>query len=80
MTTLTKIGIKFNFGFELLAQAFCHKVRIEEVSQIQFGSVSSHYICVIEFGSKLTHMHKLELWESYHYQMMLRYKEWTFEA
>jgi hypothetical protein len=29
---------------------------------------------------KLAHMHGLEVWESNSYQMMLRHKEWTFEA
>jgi hypothetical protein len=27
-----------------------------------------------------TYVHRLELWESNVYQMMLRYKRWTFEA
>ena len=54
--------------------------RIGQFPQTRFGNISSPYICANVFGLKLAHMHGCELWESNNYQMMLRCKEWIFEA
>ena len=52
----------------LLAQAIlpCEN-DFGQVPQTQDGSISSPYICARVFGLKLTHMHRLELWESNYY-------------
>jgi hypothetical protein len=50
-----------------------------QVSSTQFGSITSPYICAKSLDL-LAHMHGLEVWESNSYQMMLRCKEWAFEA
>jgi hypothetical protein len=53
----------------LLSQAILPCVNdFGQVPQTQIYSISSPYICVIVFGSKLAHMHELELWESNNYQ------------
>ena len=43
-----------------------------QVPQTQDGSISSPYICARVFGLKFAHMHRLEMWESNYYQMILR--------
>jgi hypothetical protein len=65
----TKIWKLSSFGFMLLAQTILPCVNdFGQVPQTQIGSISSPYICAIVFGSMLSHMHKLELWESNNYQ------------
>jgi hypothetical protein len=65
----------------LLAQAILPCVNdFGQVSQTWIGSISFPYICARVFGLKLAHIRRLELWESNHYQMMLRCKELTFDA
>jgi hypothetical protein len=69
----TKIWKLSSFGFMLLAQAIlpCEN-DFGQVPQTWDGSISSPYICARVFGLKFTHMHRLKLWESNYYQMMLR--------
>ena len=69
----TKIWKLSSFGFMLLAQAIlpCEN-DFGQVPQTRNGSISSPYICARVFGLKLAHMHRLELWESNYYQIMLR--------
>jgi hypothetical protein len=50
-----------------------------QVSSIQIGIISSPYVLRVWIW-KLAHMYGLKVWESNSYQMMLRCKEWTFEA
>ena len=38
----------------------------------EMGVLAPPYICARVFGLKFAQMHKLELWESNYYQMMLR--------
>jgi hypothetical protein len=53
----------------LLVQAILPYVNdFEQVPQTQNGSISSTNICTRMFRLKLTHMHRLELWESNYYQ------------
>ena len=69
----TKVWKLSSNGFELLAQAILPCVNdFGQVPQTQIGIISSPYICVRVFGLKLAHIHRLELWESNHYQMILR--------
>ena len=69
----TKIWKLSSFGFMLLAQAILPYVKdFGQVPQTQDGSISSPYICARVFGLKFAHMHRLEMWESNYYQMMLR--------
>ena len=69
----TKIWKLSSNGFELLAQAILSCVNdFGQVPQTRNGSISSPDICARVFGLKLAHMHRLELWESNYYQMMLR--------
>jgi hypothetical protein len=69
----TKIWKLSANGFMLLAQAILPCVNdFGQVPQSQNGSISSPYICARVFGLKLAHIHRLELWESNYYQMMLR--------
>jgi hypothetical protein len=64
-----KIWNLSTFGFMLLAQAILPCVNdFGQVPQTQIGSISSPYTCARVFGLKLTHMHRLELWESNNYQ------------
>jgi len=57
----------------LLAQAIlpCEN-DFGQVPQTRNGSISSPYICASVFNLKLAHMHRLKLWESKYYKMMLR--------
>ena len=72
----TKIWKLSTFRFMLLAQAILPCVNnFGQVPQTQIGSISSPYICARVFGLKLAHIHRLELWESNCYQMMLRCEE-----
>ena len=69
----TKIKNLSSNGFMLFAQVILPCVNdFGQVPQTQNGSISSPYICARVFGLKFTHMHRLELWESNYYQMMLR--------
>ena len=69
----TKIWKLSSFGFMLLAQAIlpCEN-DFGQVPQTRNGSISSPYICASVFNLKLAHMHRLKLWESKYYKMMLR--------
>ena len=72
----TKIWNLSSNGFALLAQSILPCVNdFGQIPQIQIGSISSPYIRARVFGLKLAHMHRLELWKSNYYQMMLRYIE-----
>jgi hypothetical protein len=65
----TKIWKLSTFGFMLLAQAILPCVNdFGQVLQTQISSISCPCICAIVFGSKFSHMHGLELWESNYYQ------------
>ena len=65
----------------LLAQAYLPCVKgYGQVLWTPNGSISSPYICGKNLGWKRAHMHGIELWENNVYQIMLRYKRWTFEA
>ena len=68
----TKTWKLSTFEFMLLAQAIlpCEN-DFGQVPQTRNGSISSPYICDRVFGLKLAHMHRLEVWESNYYQMML---------
>ena len=69
----TKIWKLSSFGFMLLAQAIlpCEN-DFGQVPQTRDSSVSSPYICARVVDFKLAHMHRLKLWESNYYKMMLR--------
>jgi hypothetical protein len=65
----TKIRRLSTNGFMLLTQAILPCVNdFGQVPQTRIGGISSLYICARVFGLKLSHMHRLELWESNYYQ------------
>jgi hypothetical protein len=65
----TKIWKLSSFGFMFLAQAILPCVNnFGQVLQTRIGSISFPYIYAIVFGSKLAHMHDLELWKSNNYE------------